>query len=97
MAPYTQWWLGTTVDLHQAIGLSMVVIAALGTRSRPGLAWLGIAGAVVLVAPLLRGITFGTPVLDAPLDALHRVGPQRLLRGHPVAVLPAGGRDLRVR
>ncbi len=67
VAPYTQWWLATTVDLHHVIGLSLVVIALLRTRSRPGWTWLVLAGALVLVAPFVKGITFGTPLLDGPL------------------------------
>jgi uncharacterized membrane protein len=65
--PYTLWWLGTTVDLHQMIGLSLVALAALRTRLEPGWAWLGLAGLVVLVAPPLRTFSAGTPLLDAPL------------------------------
>ena len=67
VAPYTQWWLATTVDLHHVVGLSLVVIAILRSRSQPGLAWLALAGALVLVAPFVKGITFGTPILDGPL------------------------------
>jgi uncharacterized membrane protein len=67
VAPYTLWWLGTTVDLHHVVGLSMVVIALLGTRSSPGWIWLGLGGALVLAAPWLRSVTIGTPILDAPL------------------------------
>ena len=95
VAPYTPWWLGTTVDFHHAIGLSMVVIAAIGTRSRPGLAWLGIAGAVVLLPPLLRTVAFGTPLLDALLTPFLGSAPNVTTRSSPT-VLPAGGRGLRV-
>ena len=67
VAPYTQWWLATTVDLHHVVGLSLVVIALLRVRSQPGWTWLAVAGGLVLVAPLVKGITFGTPILDGPL------------------------------
>jgi uncharacterized membrane protein len=67
VAPYTQWWLATTVDLHHVVGLSLVVIAILRSRWQPGWLWLGIAGGLVLVAPFARGITFGIPILDGPL------------------------------
>ncbi len=69
----------------------MVVIAALGTRSRPGLAWLGIAGAVVLVAPLLRGITFGTPILDAPLTPFIGSAPNVYYAVIPWLCFPLAG------
>jgi uncharacterized membrane protein len=67
VAPYTPWWLGTTVDLHHAVGLSLMVIAALRTRAQPGWLWLALAGVLVLLAPWLRTVTFGSPLLDAPL------------------------------
>jgi uncharacterized membrane protein len=70
VAPYTPWWLATTVDLHHVIGLSMVAIAVMRTRSRPGWPWLGLGGALVLAAPWLRSVTFGTPILDAPLTPI---------------------------
>jgi uncharacterized membrane protein len=67
IAPFTPWWLLTTVDLHAMVGLSLVLIAALRAWVRPGWIWIAIAAAVVLVAPWLRTVTFGTAVLDAPL------------------------------
>jgi len=70
VAPYTLWWLATTVDLHHVIGLSMVAIAVLRTRTRPGWLWLALGGALVLAAPWLRQVTFGTPLLDAPLTPI---------------------------
>jgi uncharacterized membrane protein len=70
VAPYTPWWLATTVDLHHVVGLSLIAIALLRTRAQPGWLWLGLAGTLVLVAPLLRGLTFGTPILDAPLTPI---------------------------
>src|SRR4029450_9969686 len=66
VTPYTPWWLGTTVDLHHVVGLSLIVIALLRTRVQPGWLWLAFAGVLILVAPWLRAVTFGTPFLDAP-------------------------------
>ena len=68
--PYTPWWLGTTVDLHQMIGLSLVAIAALRTRSEPGWVWVGLAGLLVVVAPPIRTFQAGTPLIDAPLTPI---------------------------
>jgi uncharacterized membrane protein len=65
--PYTPWWLGTTVDLHHMVGFSLVAIAALRARAEPGWLWLGLAGALVAVAPWLRTVVVGSPILDAPL------------------------------
>ncbi len=73
--PYTTWWLATTVDLHHVVGLSLVVIALLRARVQPGFLWLALAGALVFVAPWVRTITFGTPVLDAPLTPFLGAAP----------------------
>ncbi len=51
VAPYTPWWLGTTIDLHHVVGLSLIVIAVLRAWVQPGWLWLALAGALVLVAP----------------------------------------------
>lgn len=67
IAPFTPWWLLTTVDLHAMIGFSLVVIALLNTVVRPGTWWLLLAGLIAVVAGPLRGVTFGTALLDAPL------------------------------
>jgi uncharacterized membrane protein len=67
IAPFTLPWLATTVDVHHMAGLSLIAIAALRVRARPGWAWLAIAGGIVLAGPFLRGLDFGTPLLDAPL------------------------------
>ena len=67
IAPFTLPSLLTTVDVHHMAGLSLIAIAALRMAARPGWIWLGVAGAVVLAGPLLRGLEFGTPLLDAPL------------------------------
>jgi uncharacterized membrane protein len=67
IAPFTLPWLLTTVDVHHMAGLSLVAIALLWLVVKPSWPWLVVAAAVVLVAPLLRGVTFGTPLLDGPL------------------------------
>jgi uncharacterized membrane protein len=67
IAPFTLPWLITTVDVHHMAGLSLVALAALRVVARPGWAWLAAAAAVVLVAPFVHGLTFGTPLLDGPL------------------------------
>lgn len=67
IAPFTIPWLLTTVDVHHMAGLSLVAIAALRTAGRPGFVWLALAAAVVVAGPFLRGLEFGTPLLDAPL------------------------------
>ncbi len=89
--PYTLWWLATTVDLHHVVGLSMVAIAVLGTRSRPGWLWLGLGGALVLLAPWLRTLTFGTPVLDAPLTPILGSAPNVYYAVVPWLVYPLAG------
>lgn len=67
IAPFTLPWLLTTVDVHHMAGLSLVLIAVLGVVARPSWVWLVVAGAVVLAGPFLRGLEFGTPLLDGPL------------------------------
>jgi uncharacterized membrane protein len=73
--PYTPWWLATTVDLHHVVGLSLVAIALLRSRIEPSAIWLAIAGALVFLAPWLRTIHFGTPILDAPLTPILSSAP----------------------
>jgi uncharacterized membrane protein len=67
IAPFTLPWLLTTVDVHHMAGLSLVAIAVLALVAKPGWPWLIAAAVVVLAAPVVRGFTFGTPLLDAPL------------------------------
>jgi uncharacterized membrane protein len=67
IAPFTPWFLATTVDIHQMAGLSLISIALLRARSAPGWVWLALGGAIVLTSPWLRTVELGTPVLDAPL------------------------------
>ncbi|HXG26038.1 MAG TPA: heparan-alpha-glucosaminide N-acetyltransferase domain-containing protein [Candidatus Binatia bacterium] len=65
--PFTLPWLATTVDVHHMAGLSLIGIAALRMAARPSWLWVALAGAVVLWGPFLRGLEFGTPLLDGPL------------------------------
>jgi uncharacterized membrane protein len=67
IAPFTLPWLATTVDVHHMAGLSLIAIAALRMAARPGWLWLAIAGVVVLTGPFVRGLEFGTALLDGPL------------------------------
>src|SRR5258705_11318916 len=78
VAPYTPWWLGTTVDLHHVVGLSLIAIALLRTRAQPGWLWLALAGLLVLVAPWLRALTFGVAVIHAPPTPFLGSAPQGL-------------------
>ena len=91
VAPYTAWWLGTTVDLHHVVGLSLIVIAILRTRARPGWLWLGLAGVLVLVAPWLRTVTFGSPLLDAPLTPFLGSAPNVYYAVVPWLAYPLAG------
>jgi uncharacterized membrane protein len=70
IAPFTLPWLLTTVDVHHMAGLSLVFIALLGLLARPGWAWLVAGAAVVLAGPFIRGLEFGTPLLDGPLTPI---------------------------
>jgi uncharacterized membrane protein len=67
IAPFTLPWLLTTVDVHHMAGLSLIAIAALRMAARPGWTWIALAAAVVVAGPVVRGLEFGTPILDAPL------------------------------
>jgi uncharacterized membrane protein len=68
IAPFTLPWLATTVDVHHMAGLSLIAIAALRSMTRrPGWPWVALAAAIVLAGPFLRGLEFGTPLLDGPL------------------------------
>jgi uncharacterized membrane protein len=67
IAPFTLPWLATTVDVHHMAGLSLLAIAALRMAARPNWVWIALAAAVVLAGPFLRGLEFGTPLLDGPL------------------------------
>jgi uncharacterized membrane protein len=91
IAPYTPWWLATTVDLHHVVGLSLIAIALLRTRVQPGIAWLGIAGGLVLAAPWLRTVVFGTPILDAPLTPVLSSAPNVYYAVVPWLAYPLAG------
>src|SRR5690349_13588345 len=67
IAPFTLRWLATTVDVHHMAGLSLIAIAALRMAARPSWIWLAVAAVVVLAGPFIRGLEFGTPLLDGPL------------------------------
>jgi uncharacterized membrane protein len=67
IAPFTLPWLATTVDVHHMAGLSLIAIAALRVAVRPSWTWLGVAALVVLSGPVVRGLDFGTSLLDGPL------------------------------
>jgi uncharacterized membrane protein len=70
IAPFTLPWLATTVDVHHMAGLSLIVLAALRMATRPNWIWLVVAGVVVITGPFIRGLDFGTPLLDAPLTPI---------------------------
>jgi uncharacterized membrane protein len=91
VAPYTPWWLGTTVDLHHVVGLSLIVIALLQTRVQPGWLWLSLAGLLVLVAPWLRTVAFGSPLLDAPLTPFLGSAPNVYYAVVPWLAYPLAG------
>ena len=91
IAPYTPWWLATTVDLHHVVGLSLVAIALLRTRVQPGAWWLVLAGALVLLSPWLRTVQFGTPLLDAPLTPILGSAPNVYYAVVPWLAYPLAG------
>jgi uncharacterized membrane protein len=75
IAPFTLPWLATTVDVHHMAGLSLIAIAALRIAARPGWSWPAIAAVVVLTGPFVRGLEFGTPLLDGPLTPVLGAAP----------------------
>ena len=91
IAPYTSWWLATTVDLHHVVGLSLVTIALLRTRFEPGWTWLGIGVALILAAPWLRTVVFGTPLLDAPFTPILGSAPNVYYAVVPWLAFALGG------
>jgi len=91
VAPYTPWWLGTTVDLHHVVGLSLIVIAILRMRAQPDWRWLALAGVLVLAAPWLRTVNFGSPLLDAPLTPILGSAPNVYYAVVPWLAYPLAG------
>jgi len=89
--PYTLWWLGTTVDLHHMVGLTLVATAALRVKVEPGWLWVGLGGALVLVAPWLRDVTVGNPILDAPLTPFIGSAPNVYYAVVPWLAYPLAG------
>ena len=88
---YTPWWLGTTVDLHHVVGLSLIVIAILRMRAQPDWRWLALAGVLVLAAPWLRTVNFGSPLLDAPLTPILGSAPNVYYAVVPWLAYPLAG------
>ena len=70
IAPFTLPWLATTVDVHHMAGLSLIALGALRLAARPSWPWLAAAAVIVIAGPFLRGLEFGTPLLDAPLTPI---------------------------
>jgi uncharacterized membrane protein len=91
IAPFTPWWLATMVDLHHLVGLSLVSIALLRTRLEPSAAWLAIAGILILVAPWIKGVTFGIPLLDGPLTPILSTAPNVFYALLPWLAYPLAG------
>jgi uncharacterized membrane protein len=91
IAPFTPWWLLTTVDIHHMAGLSLIALAALRTRFAPSAVWLVAAVALGIAGPLLRGLDFGTPLLDAPLTPILGGAPNVYYAVVPWLVYPLVG------
>ena len=91
VAPYTLWWLGTTVDLHHMVGFSLVAIAALRTKVEPGWIWLALAGLLILIAPIARAVAVGSPILDAPLTPFVGSAPNVYYAVVPWLAYPLAG------
>jgi uncharacterized membrane protein len=91
IAPFTPWWLATMVDLHHVVGLSLIAIALLRTRLAPSGAWLALAGAFVFLAPWLRTVQFGTPLLDGPLTPILSSAPNVFYALIPWIAYPLAG------
>ncbi len=89
--PFTPWWLLTTVDVHQMAGLSLVAIALLRLGPKPGWSWVAIGAGIVLVTPLVRGLSFGTPLLDGPLTPIWGDAPNVYYAVFPWVVYPLVG------
>ena len=91
IAPFTPWWLLTTVDLHHMTGLTLIAVAALRRRGPPDVSWLALAGVLVLVAPWLREFSAGTPLIDAPLTPILGSAPNVYYAVVPWLAYPLAG------
>jgi uncharacterized membrane protein len=91
IAPFTLPWLLTTVDVHHMAGLSLIAIAALRMAARPSWVWVALAAAVVLAGPFLRGLEFGTPLLDGPLTPILSGAPNVYYAVIPWIAFPLAG------
>ena len=92
IAPFTLPWLATTVDVHHMAGLSLIGIAALRVGTgRPGWIWLALAALIVATGPFLRGLEFGTPLLDGPLTPVLGGAPNVYYALVPWVAFPLAG------
>jgi uncharacterized membrane protein len=91
IAPITQWSLLTSVDLHHVVGFSLVAIALLRARVEPGRWWLVAVLALAVASPFVRGFTFGTPLLDAPLTPFISAAGNVFYAVVPWLAFPLGG------
>lgn len=91
IAPFSPWWLLTTVDVHQMAGSALIAMALLRVVGPPGTGWLAAAVVVGLTAPVVRGIEFRTPWLDAPLTPVLGGAPNVYYAGFPWLVYPLIG------
>jgi uncharacterized membrane protein len=89
--PFTPWWLLTSVDIHHMAGLSLIVLAAFRLRWRPGWPWLAAAVGLALVGPWVRGMSFGTPLLDGPLTPVLGGAPNVYYAVVPWLAYPLAG------
>lgn len=91
IAPFTLPWLLTTVDVHHMAGLSLIALAALRLAGRPGWLWLAVAAGVVITGPFVRGLEFGTPLLDGPLTPVLGGAPNVYYAVVPWIAYPLAG------
>ena len=71
-------------------GLSLILLGLL-IRWRPGWLWLLGAAALAAAGPLIRGLSFGTPILDGPLTPVLGGAPNVYYAAVPWVVVPLGG------
>ncbi len=89
--PFTPWWLTSTVDLHHAVGLSLLSMALLRLVVRPGWSWIAVGAGIVVITPLVRGLAFATPLLDAPLTPVWGDAPNVYYALFPWVAYPLVG------